>query len=139
MYHSPAIAGDATLEVLVSDGGLTKVSEPLCVVMLPKPTAGFGIPTVWPLSRTPGVCVCSSGGTGDGAADIYLDNICFDSAVAVDAAVTAFNGPARIAARRAVRLCGEGAQCRQQCAQAVKSRNGGHRTATAEPKQMLSR
>ena len=98
MYHSPAIAGDATLEVLVSDGG---AYESLGAPLRRDAAEADG----W-VRHTYSLAAFEDAGrlrvlfrsTGDGAADIYLDNICIDSAVAADAAITAFNGPARIAA-----------------------------------------
>ncbi|MDE6611947.1 MAG: choice-of-anchor J domain-containing protein, partial [Muribaculaceae bacterium] len=97
MYHSPTIEGDATLEVLASDGG--------DFVALGEALRRDGAETNGWVRHTYGLEAFAGAarlrvifrGTGDSRADIFIDNISFESAVATDVALSSFNGPVRVA------------------------------------------
>lgn len=96
MYHTPSIAGNASLEIFVSIGS---GFEPLATVLRRDSgnNDGWQRHTV-DLSPYKGAkwLRVAFKGTADGKADIYIDGIGLSSAKADDAAIISFTGPAKI-------------------------------------------
>ncbi|MCM1066676.1 MAG: choice-of-anchor J domain-containing protein [Muribaculaceae bacterium] len=102
LYHSPSIEGDASMEVLVSTGGdFSHFVGP--IARTAAEADGWQRYTVSLAAYADAPYVrFAFRGTGDGVADIYLDNVAVVDAVACDLALTSFAAPARVAAGESV-------------------------------------
>lgn len=103
MYHSPSLPGDAALEVYVSaDGGAFMPAEGAVFARTDGDADGWQRHTVDLSGYRAGIVRVAFRGAGDGVADIYLDNVCFDSSAEIDLAVESLAAPSRIAAGETV-------------------------------------
>lgn len=97
MYHSPSIEGDGSIEVYAATGD-TFVSTGEVFRRDDAVVDSWQWHTLSLSDFANGDWVrVAFKGTGDGAANIMLDNITIDSPLAVDVALTAFSGPVKIA------------------------------------------
>ncbi len=135
MYHSPSVAGDASIEVYVSDGG---EFAPAGAVFGRTDAEADG----WVRHSVALDGLASTGrvrvafkGTGDAAANIFLDNIAFATPLDIDLAVTALSAPARIgagvAAEFEVKVLNAGVKAAEG-AKVVLTGNGGVELAKAD-------
>lgn len=115
MYHSPSIAGDGVLEVRIEADG-SEYYEPYGSYRRDDADAdGWQRHTISlkPLAGAQTVRFAFVG-TADAVADIYLDNVSVVSIADTEAALTAFSGPAKIAAGEpaelSVKVLNSGAQ-----------------------------
>lgn len=99
MYHTPSIAGTGSMQLMISTGGadFVNVGEP--IMRAEGKTDGWVRHT---LDLTPYASATDLrigfAGTGDTAANIFIDDIRIDNIVKLDAAITSLNAPARVAA-----------------------------------------
>ncbi|MDE6196841.1 MAG: choice-of-anchor J domain-containing protein [Muribaculaceae bacterium] len=96
MYHSPSVEGDGSMEVFV-DSGTGFVSPALTIARAEGDADGW-VRHVVALAASDGVVRVAFRGTGDAAADIYIDNVAIADIAETDAALNSVDGPARIAA-----------------------------------------
>ncbi len=101
MYHTPSIAGAGSIQLMVSVGGndFVEVGDPIL--------RADGESDSW-VRHTLDLAPYASAtdlrigfaGTGDAAANIFIDDIRIDNIVKSDAAITAMVAPARVAANQ---------------------------------------
>lgn len=99
MYHTPSIEGDGSMQVSIStDGGEFKpVGDP---IMRAEGDADGWVNHIVDLAAYKNakfIRVCFAG-TGDAAANIFIDDIRFDNIFSRDTEVLGFSAPARVAA-----------------------------------------
>lgn len=98
MYHSPSIAGTGSMQLMLSVGGaeFAEVGEP--ILRAEGETDGWVRHTLdlsdYASAKDLRICFA---GTGDTAANIFIDDIRIDNVVKHDAAVISLNAPARVA------------------------------------------
>lgn len=104
LYHAPG-EGNESLELLISDGGDT--FSPLAGTDVIKRTDAEGW-TRYSVSlaayKTAPWVRIGFKGTGDGVADMYIDNVTIDSQLETDLSLVALKAPARIAAGEQIHL-----------------------------------
>lgn len=99
MYHSPSIAGTGSMQLMLSVGGaeFAEVGEP--IMRAEGETDGWVRHTLdlsdYASAKDLRICFA---GTGDTAANIFIDDIRIDNVVKHDAAVISLNAPVRVAA-----------------------------------------
>lgn len=99
MYHSPSMPGDAKLRVLADggDGFEDILTEPLRRDAAER-DGWVRHSVLIPDYLATGRCRIGFCATGDGVADIYLDNVSFDNVAQLQASLVRVEGPRRIAA-----------------------------------------
>lgn len=99
MYHTPEIAGSGSMQIMLSAGGgeFISVGEP---ILRAEGEANGWVRHLIDLSdyaAATDLRICFAG-TGDTAANIFIDDIKIDNIIMQDAAITAVSAPARVAA-----------------------------------------
>lgn len=99
MYHTPSIEGDGSMQVMLSTGGAEFIAEGEPIARTDAEADGW-VRHIVKLDAFKGakdLRVCFAG-TGDAAANIFIDDVKFDNLEQRDAAIASLGAPARVAA-----------------------------------------